>query len=71
MDFIEEYAGARWPPFSIPNDVQPRSPKVAPSLRAQLRAEIGRALRGDACGPELQPEFEPGQASDVNECSGT
>ena len=60
MDFIEEYAGARWgPPLSISDDVQLRSPSVAPSLRAQLRAEIGRALRGDACGPELQPEFEP------------
>src|SRR6516165_5529168 len=51
---------ARWrPPVSIPDDVQLRSPSVAPSPRAQLRAEIGRALRGDACGPELQPEFEP------------
>src|SRR6516164_6941081 len=59
VDFIEEYAGARWPPFSIPDDVQLRSPSVAPSPRAQLRAEIGRALRGGACGPELQPKFEP------------
>jgi hypothetical protein len=46
-------------PFSTPDDVQLRSPSVAPSLRAQLCAEIGRALRGDACGPELQPELEP------------
>src|SRR6516164_3154146 len=44
---------------SISDDVQLRSPSVAPSLRAQRRAEIGRALRGDACGPELQPELEP------------
>ena len=45
--------------FSIPDDVQLRSPSIAPSLRAQLRAETGRALRGDACGPELQPVVKP------------
>jgi hypothetical protein len=44
---------------SISDDPQLRSPSVAPSLRAKTRAEIASAMRGKACGPELQPKFQP------------